>query len=225
MQKDGFLLAKKLISYGSALAWPARRTLLARRPVAPEAPEQAPAADAPLTATERKSIRSRVMNLAWPSIVENFMQTMIGVVDTALVGHLSTDALAGVGGAQQIAWLVTTLLSAAVMGTTVLVGRAVGAGQRREARMALKQSILLAGVASVLIGAITFLGAYPFMRWLGLDAGAAEQGTTYLQITALATPLLAGMFVGSASMRGAGNTRTPMFVTGFINAVNALAAW
>jgi hypothetical protein len=81
-------LAKKLTSHGSALAWPARRNLPATRPAAtPEVPEHAPPADAPLTTTERKSIRLKVMNLAWPSIVENFLQTMIGVVDTALVGH------------------------------------------------------------------------------------------------------------------------------------------
>ncbi|HUS17264.1 MAG TPA: MATE family efflux transporter, partial [Chloroflexia bacterium] len=183
------------------------------------------AAEQPLNTEERKTLRRQVLNLAWPVIVENFLQTMIGVVDTALVGHLTTDALAGVGGAQQIVWLVTTLLSAVMMGTTVLVGRAYGARQPRDARFALKQSILLAGGISVLVGAITYIGAGPFMSWLGMDAAAVSAGVIYLQITALATPLLAGMFVGSAALRGSGDTRTPMYITGFINVVNALLAW
>src|SRR5690242_10729831 len=102
-------------------------------PVAEAAISAAPAIEAPLAAPQQQALRREVLTLAWPSIVENFLQTMVGVVDTALVGHLSTDALAGVGGAQQIVWLLTTLLSAAVMGTTVLVGRAIGARRPEDA--------------------------------------------------------------------------------------------
>jgi multidrug resistance protein, MATE family len=181
--------------------------------------------DGPLTQTERATLRRQVLHLAWPVIVENVLQTMIGVVDTALVGHLTTDALAGVGGAQQLVWLVTTLLSAVMMGTTVLVGRAFGARRPADARLALKQSVLLAAGLSVILGAIIYGGAVPFMAWLGLDGPAASAGATYVQITALATPLLAGMFVGSAALRGSGDTRTPMFITLFINLVNGVLAW
>ncbi len=206
----------------------ARASEAAVEPVLPvaEPPELAAhVAGTPLTKPEQKALRREVLTLAWPSIVENFLQTMVGVVDTALVGHLSTDALAGVGGGQQIMYLLTTFLSAAVMGTTVLVGRAIGARHPAETGRALKQSILVAGAASVVLGAILFVGAYPFVRALGLDAGAADDGTIYLQISALATPFLAGMFVGSAALRGAGNTRTSMYVTAMINAVNAVLAW
>jgi MATE family multidrug resistance protein len=209
---------------GTLLAPPAAEDPV--QPVEVAASAATPAVSAaPLATQQRRMLRREVLTLAWPSIVENFLQTMVGVVDTALVGHLSTDALAGVGGAQQIVWLLTTLLSAAVMGTTVLVGRAIGARQRVEANRALKQSALLAGAASLVLAAIIFAGAYPFMRWMGLDAGAADAGTIYLQITALSTPFLAGMFVGSAALRGAGNTRISMYVSGLINAVNAVLAW
>jgi putative MATE family efflux protein len=78
---------------------------------------------------------------------------------------------------------------------------------------------------SFLIGGLTYLAAEPLMHLLGMEPDVAAAGTIYLQITALGTPLLAGMFVGSASLRGSGNTRTPMFITGFINVVNGIAAW
>ena len=181
--------------------------------------------DVPLTQAERKGIRRQVASLAWPVIVENFLQTMIGVVDTALVGHLTTDALAGVGGAQQLVWLVTTLLSAVTMGGTVLIARAIGARRRLEARAAFKQSLLVALALSVAVGAILFIGGAAFMSWLGMDPAAVAAGTVYVQITALATPLLAGMFAGSAALRGSGDTRTPMLITGFINLINGIAAW
>jgi putative MATE family efflux protein len=181
--------------------------------------------DTPLTEIERTTLRRRVLALSWPVIIENLLQSLIGFVDTALVGHLGTDALAGVGGAQQIVWLVTTALSAVMMGATVLVAHAIGAQKPAEARRVFKQALVLsAGVAVVLTTGLHAL-AEPAVRLLGLDAQAAADGILYLQISALTLPVLVGMFTGSAVLRGAGDTRTPMFITAFINVINAVAAW
>jgi putative MATE family efflux protein len=192
---------------------------------AAQAAAQAHPGDTPLTDSERKTLRSRVLALSWPVIIENLLQSLIGFVDTALVGHLGTDALAGVGGAQQIVWLVTTALSAVMMGATVLVAHAIGAQKPAEARRVFKQALVLsAGVAVVLTTGLHAL-ADPAVRLLGLDAQAAADGILYLQISALTLPVLVGMFTGSAVLRGAGDTRTPMFITAFINVINAVAAW
>jgi putative MATE family efflux protein len=67
--------------------------------------------------------------------------------------------------------------------------------------------------------------ADPAVRLLGLDAQAAADGILYLQISAMTLPVLVGMFTGSAVLRGAGDTRTPMFITLVINGINAVAAW
>ena len=129
--------------------------------------------DTPLTEIERTTLRRRVLALSWPVIIENLLQSLIGFVDTALVGHLGTDALAGVGGAQQIVWLVTTALSAVMMGATVLVAHAIGAQKPAEARRVFKQALVLsAGVAVVLTTGLHAL-AEPAVRLLGLDAQAA----------------------------------------------------
>lgn len=196
------------------------------------APENAAASDAlskwddtPLTPDERGLLRRRVLALSWPVIIENLLQSMIGFVDTALVGHLGTDALAGVGGAQQIVWLVTTALSAVMMGATVLVAHAIGAKQPAEARRVFKQALLLSTVVAAVLTTGLYALADPAVRFLGLDAQAAQDGILYLQISALTLPVLVGMFTGSAVLRGAGDTRTPMFITMIINVINAVAAW
>ena len=189
------------------------------------AAEEALAGQGALPATARSRLRRQVLALSWPVIVENLLQSLIGFVDTALVGHLGTDALAGVGGAQQITWLVTTLLSAVMMGATVLVAHAIGAGNGAEARRTFRQALLLsAGVAAILTVTLYAL-ALPFVDFLGLDHQAAADGVLYLQISGLITPVMVGMFVGSAVLRGTGDTRTPMFITAFINVINAGAAW
>jgi putative MATE family efflux protein len=181
--------------------------------------------DEPLTDTDRKTLRRRVLALSWPVIIENLLQSLIGFVDTALVGHLGTDALAGVGGAQQIVWLVTTALSAVMMGATVLVAHAIGAQKPAEARRVFKQALVLSTVIAAVLTTGLYALADPAVRLLGLDAQAAADGILYLQISALTLPVLVGMFTGSAVLRGAGDTRTPMFITLVINGINAVAAW
>ena len=202
----------------------ADRAPLALPGVRPAAPAVA-MAEPPLTKDERLTLRRQVLSLSWPVITENLLQSMIGFVDTALVGHLGTAALAGVGGAQQLVWLTTTALSAIMMGTTVLVAHAIGAKDPAEARRVFKQAILLATGVALLMSAATYGLAAPAMRLLGLDAPSTADGILYLQISGLTMPLMVAMFAGSAALRGAGNTRTPMYITGFINLVNAGAAW
>jgi putative MATE family efflux protein len=181
--------------------------------------------DEPLTAGERTALRRQVLTLSWPVIVENLLQSLIGFVDTALVGHLGTDALAGVGGAQQIVFLTNTLLSAVMMGATVLVAHAIGARNPADARSAFKQSLILAAALAVLLSGVIYVLAAPALQLLGLDSQAAADGVVYLQISGLVTPVMVGMYSGAAVLRGAGNTRTPMYITGFINVINAAAAW
>src|SRR5438105_4606107 len=98
--------------------------------------------EAELTDEERRSVGRNVFRLAWPAIAENALQTLLGIVDTAVVARLGTQALSGVGASQQLIWVLTTGLIAVSMGTTVLVARFTGAGQHSQASAVLKQSLM-----------------------------------------------------------------------------------
>src|SRR5438552_8215548 len=169
----------------------------------------------PLASEERKSVGRSVFRLAWPAIAENALQTLLGIVDTAVVARLGTAALSGVGASQQLIWVVTTGLIAVSMGTTVLVARFTGASQPEHANATLKQSMLLAALVGGALFPISFL-AHPMLAILGLTPAAVAAGATYLQITLAMAFLIVFMFVAGAALRGAGDTRTPMFVTAFI---------
>ncbi|MEO5953949.1 MAG: MATE family efflux transporter [Chloroflexia bacterium] len=181
------------------------------------------AADAELTKEERRSVSKNVFRLAWPAIAENALQTLLGIVDTAVVARLGVEALSGVGAAQQLIWILTTALVAISMGTTVLVARHIGAKQKSEANSVLKQSLLLALVSSAVLMPVGFL-AHPMMTLLGLESNAASEGAIFLGITVFSALPLVIMFIAGAAMRGAGDTRTPMLVTMGINAINAVLA-
>ena len=90
-----------------------------------------------------------ILTLAWPTMLEQLMQTAVQYVDTAMVGVLGTHATAAVGATTTISWLITGTLSALGIGFLSWIARAFGAGDQELARRIAAQSIpvtLLSGV-------------------------------------------------------------------------------
>jgi len=187
------------------------------------APTLVDTTEAELTAVEQREVGRSVFRLAWPAIAENALQTLLGLVDTAVVARLGTAALAGVGAAQQLVWVLTTALIAVSMGTTVLIARFVGGREGHKANDVLKQSLIVATLVSAVLTPVALLSE-PLMAMLGLTPQAAKDGATYLSITLICSTFIVMMFVAGAALRGAGDTRTPFLVTAFINVINAVLA-
>ncbi|HUP28503.1 MAG TPA: MATE family efflux transporter [Chloroflexia bacterium] len=210
-----------LVAGGMSVETSAQAEAVAASEGSGEDGEEGPEGD--LTPEARKEVSRKVFRLAWPAIAENALQTLLGIVDTAIVARLGTAALSGVGASQQLVWVLTTGLIAVSMGTTVLIARFTGAGQRERANAVLKQSLMMAVVLGLMLAPVGLL-SHPLMTMLGLPRGAAEAGATYLSITLFFAVLIIVMFVAGAALRGAGDTKTPMYVTGFINIINAVLA-
>jgi putative MATE family efflux protein len=177
-----------------------------------------------------------VFKLAIPAVGEQFLNMLVGLADTYLVGHISMQAaaelgygpaegLAAVGLANYVVWLVTTLFMAGAVGSTALIARATGAGDRHEANTAVRQSVLL-GVAMGVIGMVVMIGfAEPSLRLFGAPDEIVPLGARFLQITAFSMPLAGLMFMLNAALRGAGDTRTPLFVMVLVNGLNIAISW
>ncbi len=166
-----------------------------------------------------------VNELAWPVILENVFQTALGTANMIMVASLGATAIAGIGTATQILFVVQAAFGAVTTGTTVLIARFVGAGQDEEANFVTKQSLLLGLVLSLLFGVLGYYFSDEAIAVLGADAGVIAAGAGYLQVTTVTGTAMLGMFVISGALRGAGDTRTPMMVTGLINIVNIAASW
>src|ERR1700712_4111513 len=83
--------------------------------------------ETPILPEEPAALRRRVLGLAWPVMGENLLETLLGIVDTALVAGLGTAAIAGVGSGLQIMFFVLATLSALSVGSSILVAQAIGA--------------------------------------------------------------------------------------------------
>src|SRR5690554_8180565 len=83
-----------------------------------------PQLKSPLAAgNDKAALRKKVLGLAGPAIIENLLHTLVGVVDTAMVGRLGAYALASVGLANQIFNVGLTVFAALATGSTALVAR------------------------------------------------------------------------------------------------------
>ena len=110
-----------------------------------------------------------ILTLAWPTMLEQLLQTAVQYIDTAMVGTLGTPATAAVGATTTINWLVGSTISAMGVGFLAFIARACGANDRPAARRAAAQAVLavlmVGGVFTVLTVGLS--GYIPvWMQWM-----------------------------------------------------------
>ncbi|MGC8873121.1 MAG: MATE family efflux transporter [Chloroflexia bacterium] len=172
-----------------------------------------------------KRLTRTIVRLAGPAVVENLLVMAVFFADTLLIGWLHDDvALAAVGLGSTLMFVANGLFEALAVSAVAVVARACGEGDQVRAAHAAGQALLLAGVASAALLGLFFPLAPTFFRWLGAAPPVVEQGARYIRIL-LSTSLLSfPMMVANGAMRGAGDTRTPMWITLVMNAWNIVWA-
>lgn len=169
---------------------------------------------------EPLSLKRQLFDLAWPSLIENMLQTMLGVVDLIFVGKLGADAIAGIGLGNQLMFTLVVAFMGLGVGTTVLVARAIGAREPQDAHHVFKQSLILTVALSGILAVLGSVLGEPVLRWMGATPAVTALASEFVRITSLFSIFIGIMFIGGGTLRGAGDTRTPMLITAFINVVN-----
>ena len=186
-----------------------------------EAPHLAPT-ETPATP---RGFERRVLALAGPVIGENLLQTMLGVADTVLVAGLGAVALAGIGAALQVIFVLIGALSALSVGASVLVAQAVGAGDFPVASRFARQALLWSVIVSVPLALLGLLLTPTVIGLFGLQADVAQVAKDYLHITIVTIVTLIVTLIGGGVLRGVGDSRTPMLITALANLINVGLAY
>lgn len=180
-------------------------------------------------------LRKMVFWLALPAVGEQVLNTLVGLTDQYLVGHLDpavglalgydrATAIASVGLAGLVMWIVTTLYMTVAAGATTVIARRIGEGRTDSANLALQQGILLALLFGALGSGIGLIGE-PMLRFLGAAPEVVEAGANYLRIVSWASIPTALTFAGTAALRGAGDTRSPLWIMLIVNGINIILSW
>jgi putative MATE family efflux protein len=168
-----------------------------------------------LTAVDRRIIR-----LGVPALGTLAAEPLYRIVDTAIVGRLGTDQLAGLAIAVTVLALVVAGSNFLTYGTTERVAKRLGAGQDAEAAEVGVQAMWLAGfVAIVAVPALVF-GARPMATALGADGEVLEFAVQYLRIAAIGVPFVLIALAAQGVQRGASDYRTPLVILVASNVAN-----
>ena len=109
-----------------------------------------------------------ILLLAWPTIVEQILQTAVNYVDTAMVGSIGTHATAAIGVCTSTIWLLMGVMNAAAVGYSVMVARRIGESRTEDARTVIRQAMLAIAVIGLFLTVLVELVIAPNLpRWMG----------------------------------------------------------
>jgi len=161
-----------------------------------------------------------ILRLALPALGALAADPLVSMVDTVFVGRLGVVPLAALGVNTAIFTLAFVVFNFLAYGTTPMVARAVGRGDRVGAGDVVMQAFLVAvvvgGVATLTVEVL----AVPIVTLMGAGPDLREPALSYLRIRALAGPAVLLVTAGHGAFRGYQDTRTPLLVTLGLNLVN-----
>jgi len=151
----------------------------------------------------------------------------VGMVSTMFVGQLSVEALVAVGLINMIVMFIQSVFAALSTGTTVVVARLTGEQDSDGVNMTVSQSLTLSIICSLVLTLFCYIFAD---QLLGLFLGNAEPqvfetARLYFLRTLISLPFMMISIIMGGALRGAGDTRTPMYAAGVSNIVNVILSF
>lgn len=175
--------------------------------------------------TGRRQHDREIIGLAVPAFGALVAEPLFLMADTAIVGHLGTAQLAGLGVASALLMTAVSVFVFLAYATTAAVARRVGAGDLQAAIRQGMDGIWLALLLGATVVAVALPTAPHLVDVLGASEAAAPYAVTYLRISVLGIPAMLVVLAATGVLRGLQDTRTPLYVAiaGFVanGALNA----
>ena len=167
-----------------------------------------------------------ILRLAVPSILANITIPLVGLVDTAIVGHLGDAAvIGGIAIGTMLFDLLYWNFGFLRVGTSGLTAQAYGAGKKDECRWILAQSMTLALLATFFVWAIQWFFVTAVLAVVPCSPEAASVAREYFFIRIWAAPATLSLFAMKGWFIGMQDTKSPMAVDILVNVVNMAASY
>ncbi|ROR54878.1 putative MATE family efflux protein [Luteococcus japonicus] len=168
----------------------------------------------------RTSLSQEILALAIPAFATLVSEPLLLMADSAMVGHLGTRQLAGLGLASSVLNIINGLCVFLAYGTTSLVARRIGAGDSRRALAGGIDGMALGLGLGSLLAVVLNLTAPTVIGWYGAGPEVSSQAVDYLRIACWGLPMLLLMLASTGVLRGMKDTRTPLAVAVSMNLAN-----
>lgn len=174
----------------------------------------------PEPAPTRRAQDREILALAAPAFAALVSEPLLLTADSAIIGHLGTTQLAGLGLAGNVLGVLTGLSVFLAYGTTGTVARRLGAGDRRAALSGGVDGMLLALILGFILSVLLELLLPTVIGWYGVSPEVAAAAVRYLRIAAAGLPSVLVLLASTGVLRGLQDTRTPLAVAVSTNVVN-----
>ena len=167
-----------------------------------------------------------ILRLAIPSILANITIPLVGIVDTAIVGHLSdAAAIGGIAIGTMLFDLLYWNFGFLRVGTSGLTAQAYGRSDRTECRRILLRSLSIAMIAALFILAIQWVFVTAVLAIVPCSAQVASVARDYFFVRIWAAPATLSLFTFKGWFIGMQDTKSPMAVDILVNVVNMAASY
>ena len=170
--------------------------------------------------TETREVDRSIVTLAVPAFLALVAEPLFLLTDAAIVGHLGTPELAGLGIASIVIRTAVGLCVFLAYGTTAAVARQVGAGHHARALTQGVDGLWLATAIGIVGTALGLLLTDPLIAAFGAGPEVSDAATTYLRLSWFGLLPMLLMLAATGVLRGLYDTRTPLYVAVAANLAN-----
>lgn len=169
----------------------------------------------------RGSIPKTLFRFALPYLLSTFLQTFYGLTDLFITGQFNGAAsISGVSIGSQLMHMLTVVIVGLAMGTTVLLGRAVGSKDQMTVSRCIGNTVTLFAIFSAALTVILCLLVNPIIRALSTPAEAVSETRNYMLVCLTGIVFITAYNVISSIFRGFGDTATPMILVAIAGVIN-----
>lgn len=169
------------------------------------------------------SVSKAILRFALPYLLSYFLQTLYGMADLYMIGRFGgVNDTTAVADGSQVMHMLTVMIVGLAMGTTVMVGRAVGARKTKEAATVIGNTVTMFMVLSLLGMVVLLCSAGGIVSLISVPAEAVEGTVSYLMICFIGIPFITAYNILSAIFRGMGDSKSPMYFIAVACGANVL---
>lgn len=157
------------------------------------------------------SVFKNLIRFSLPFLFSNFLQTLYGMADLFIAGQFNgPDIITAVSIGSQIMHMITVIIIGLAMGSTVLIGRAVGEGNKEKIKSLISSTSIVFIVTALIFTFITILFCPLLVNAISTPPEAVSQTKIYLWICFAGIPFITAYNVIAAVYRGLGDSKSPM---------------
>ncbi|MCI9284074.1 MAG: MATE family efflux transporter [Lachnospiraceae bacterium] len=167
------------------------------------------------------SVLKTVLSFSLPYLLSYFLQTLYGMADLFIIGQFNgVESTTAVSIGSQVMHMLTVMIVGLAMGSTVMIGQAIGAEKKEQASQAIGNTVTLFMVLSVALTVGLLFAVKPIVTVMSTPAEAAVKTVSYLTICFMGIPFITAYNIISSIFRGMGDSKSPMYFIAIACGVN-----